>query len=82
MEEILDHLLPNQNLDEADQAGSQYQSAEQLGENEQQQSISRQISAIMDQQRSLLEEEEEDEEVNIRSTYPRLKYCGAGAPKY
>jgi len=66
MEEILAHLLPNQNLDEADQAGSQYQSAEQLVENEQQQSISRQISAIMDQQRSLLEEEEEDEEVKQR----------------
>jgi len=67
MEEALAHVL-GQKLDHlpaAEEPGSQYQSAEQLIDNDHHQSISRQISAIkfqhiMEQQRSLLEEEDEE----------------------
>merc|ERR1712037_108577 len=51
--------VPGHKMPAAEQPGSQYQSAEQLIDNDHHQSISRQISAIMEQQRSLLEEEEE-----------------------
>ena len=59
----LDHLDHPGHLDHlpaAEQAGSQYQSAEQLIDNDHHQLISRQISAIMEQQRSHLEEEDEE----------------------
>ena len=59
----LDHLDHPGHLDHlpaAEQAGSQYQSAEQLIDNDRHKSISRQISAIMEQQRSHLEEEDEE----------------------
>ena len=60
MEEALAQLL-GQNLDQAgEQAGSQYQSAEQLIDVDHNQSISHQVSAIMEQHRGLLEDEEED----------------------
>ena len=55
--DVLGHKMPA-----AEQPGSQYQSAEQLTDNDHHQSISRQISAIMEQQRSLLEEKEEEVE--------------------
>ena len=58
MEEALAQLL-GQKLDQVgEQAGSQYQSAEQLIDHNQ--SISHQVSAIMEQHRGLLEDEEED----------------------
>ena len=60
MEEALAQLL-GQKLDQlavGEQAGSQYQSAEQLIDHNQ--SISHQVSAIMEQHRGLLEDEEED----------------------
>ena len=71
MEEALAHLLGQKfdqpghldhldHLPAAEQAGSQYQSAEQLIDNDHHQLISRQISAIMEQQRSHLEEEDEE----------------------
>ena len=62
MEEALAQLL-GQKLDQlaaGEQAGSQYQSAEQLIDVDHNQSISHQVSAIMEQHRALLEDEEED----------------------
>ena len=61
MEEALAQLL-GQKLDQlaaGEQAGSQYQSAEQLIDVDHNQSISHQVSAIMEQHRGLLEDEEE-----------------------
>ena len=58
MEDALAEVL-GKKLDQAgEQAGSQYQSAEQLIDHNQ--SISHQVSAIMEQHRGLLEDEEED----------------------
>ena len=59
MEEALAQLL-GQKLEAGEQAGSQYQSAEQLIDVDDNQSISHQVSAIMEQHRGLLEDEEED----------------------
>jgi len=70
MEETLAQVLGQKlhQLPAADQAGSQYQSAEQLIDESDHQSISRQVSAIMDQQRSILDRNE-DEEVKQRDPF-------------
>ena len=70
MEETLAQVLGQKlhQLPAADQAGSQYQSAEQLIDEIDHQSISRQVSAIMDQQRSILDRNE-DEEVKQRDPF-------------
>ena len=71
MEETLAQVLGQKShqLPAADQAGSQYQSAEQLIDESDQQSISRQVSAIMDQQRFILDQNEVEDEVKQRDPF-------------
>jgi len=52
-----------------DQAGSQYQSAEQLINEVDHQSISHQVSAILDQQRCIVDHNEDEEEVKQRDPF-------------